>query len=108
MKALLSVLLAAAAIITLLPLLPSLVLVVYAGGPEWDCLGDEYSKQGSCECWHDGWIDGLNHPFDQKRFKECDFQPPGFYGNQYYLGFIAGCRDGAGNGQDVCENFTDK
>lgn len=48
---------------------------VYAGGPEWDCLGDEYSSQGSCECWHDGWMDGLNHPFDQKRFNECDFQP---------------------------------
>ncbi|MGA7369917.1 MAG: hypothetical protein WBX01_12365 [Nitrososphaeraceae archaeon] len=47
-------------------------------------------------------------PFDQKRFEECDFQPPGFYGNQYYLAFIQGCKSVEGNTEDICFSATDK
>jgi hypothetical protein len=41
---------------------------------------------GAPECWHDGYTDGQDHPFNHDRNEECKDN-----GNQYYRAFIHGC-----------------
>jgi hypothetical protein len=48
-------------------------------------------------CYDDGYEDGQNNPFDQKRNKGCEE-----YGNNYYKGFISGCID-TENTKETCE-----
>jgi hypothetical protein len=75
---------------------------VYAGGPEWDC-DDRYDQiPDACNCWHDGYIDGQDHPFDHDRNEECKDK-----GNQYYEAFIQGCKSVEGNTEEICETATD-
>jgi len=38
--------------------------------PEWDCEENYIDIDGACECWHDGRVDDLDHPFDEDRNAE--------------------------------------
>jgi len=81
----------------------SSVPFVYAGGPEWDYDERFEDIPGAPECWHDGYIDGRDNPFDYDRSEECRDK-----GNQYYRAFIHGCKSVEGNTEDTCVNTTDR
>ena len=74
---------------------------VYASGPEYDYNEKYENIPGVVDCWHDGYVDGQGSDLNQDRNDECRD-----VGNQYYEGFIQGCKD-AGNTKDTCELFTD-
>lgn len=76
---------------------------VYAGGPEWDYDERYEDIPGAPECWHDGYLDGGDNPFDHDRNEECRDK-----GNQYYRAFIHGCMSVEGNTEDICVSATDK
>lgn len=97
-----------------------LVPNVYAGGArmdwsdEYDMIGEKEGRKAT-DCWINGYDDGLDHPFDQHRHKECQFDIPkeasgvgkGRLGQPYYEAFIYGCMDVEGNTEEICERFTD-
>jgi hypothetical protein len=100
------VVLAVALIILFASFLPN----IYAGGPRNDWFTDYNNIPGAPQCWQDGYDDGLDHPFNQDRHKECIFElDPNPYdrGKPYYEAFIIGCKD-AGNTEEICETFTDE
>ena len=93
-----------------IPVLMLLVPNVYAGGARSDWSDHYDNVEGAPKCWQDGYDDGLDHPFDQDRHKECTFDIPKNVSNfnkPYYEAFIYGCQD-AGNTEDICEGFTDE
>jgi hypothetical protein len=91
-------------------LMLTIVPNVYAGGARNDW-PDAYKEiEGTAECWRNGYDDGLDHPFDQDRHKECIFDVGGTDTNidkPYYHAFKIGCQD-AGNTEEICETFTDE
>jgi hypothetical protein len=86
-----------------------LVPNVFAGGARSDW-SDHYDNiPGTPECWQDGYDDGLDHPFDGDRHRECIFDIPkevSDFNQPYYEAFVHGCID-AGNTKDICKKFTD-
>lgn len=82
----------------------SSVPFVYAGGgPEWDYDERFEDIPGAPECWHDGYIDRRDNPFDYDRNEECRDK-----GNQYYRAFIHGCKSVEGNTEGICVSTTDR
>jgi hypothetical protein len=82
---------------------------VYAGGAREDW-SDKYDNlPGAPECWMDGYDDGLNHPFDGDRHRECIFDVEKSdnelccNGKPYYEAFIYGCMSVEGNSKEDCE-----
>ena len=65
----------------------------YAGGARsnWSDFYD--NVEGAPECWQDGYDGSLNHPFNQARHKECQFDIEEYpdFGEPYYEAFIHGC-----------------
>jgi hypothetical protein len=64
---------------TSLVTIPALILLVpniYASGirSDWSDFYDNVER--ASKCWQDGYDDGLDHPFDQNRHKECIFDLP--------------------------------
>jgi hypothetical protein len=100
-------LIAAAALITILPNL------AYAGGPRGDWFGEYADIPGAVECWYNGYDDGQSKRFDQDRHRECIFDDEAVkkFENEdrdkpYYKAWIIGCRY-AGNTEETCEDFVD-
>jgi hypothetical protein len=96
-------------ILTLLLLIP----YAYAGGAREDWSDKYTSIPGAPECWVDGYDDGLDNPFSQKKHKKCIFDVEKSNselccnGKPYYEGFMYGCMD-ARNTEETCERFTDE
>lgn len=95
---------AAAIVITVVP-------NTYAGGPRGDWFGEYADVPGAVDCWYDGYDDGLDHPFDGDRHRECIFDEIGFHEENrhkpYYKAFIIGCMQVEGNTQEICERNID-
>ena len=56
------------------------------------------------DCYEMGYDDGKNRPFKQYKFEDCEgerFKKDGK--NQYYEGFIDGCKSVEGNTEEICE-----
>ena len=97
---------AAAIPILMLLLVPN----VYAGGARSDWSDHYDNYDGAPKCWQDGYDDGLDHPFDQDRHKECVFDIPeevSKFNKPYYEAFVHGCLEVEGNTEEICERNTD-
>ncbi len=57
------------------------------------------ASNGDVSCFERGIIDGEDHPFNQRTYDNC--------GDDYYQGFLEGCKVVEGNNRDVCESATD-
>jgi hypothetical protein len=57
------------------------------------------SNGGEVSCYDRGIIDGEDHPFSQNTFDKC--------GDDYYQGFLEGCKSVNGNTENICESATD-
>ncbi len=57
------------------------------------------SSEKGVSCFDRGFIDGEDHPFNQRTFDHC--------GDDYYQGFISGCVSVESNSRDTCESATD-
>ena len=57
------------------------------------------SNDEDVSCYDRGYIDGEDNPFNQRTYDRC--------GDDYYQGFIQGCRSVEGNTRDTCESATD-
>jgi hypothetical protein len=57
------------------------------------------SNDEDVSCYDRGYIDGEDHPFNQRTYDRC--------GDDYYQGFLQGCMSVEGNTRDTCESATD-
>ncbi len=57
------------------------------------------SRGEQVSCYDRGFIDGEDHPFNQKTYDNC--------GDDYYQGFLQGCMSVEGNDGDICKSATD-
>lgn len=88
-----------------IPIFLLLVPNVYAGDKyDWPEKYDDL-PEGSpvLKCWTDGFVDGEDHPFNDERSQECQFD----IGSPYYEAFKAGCMSVEGNTKDICESAVD-
>ena len=60
-------------ILITIALVVSIMQLSYAGGARSDWSDFYDTVEGAPECWQDGYDDGLDHPFDQDRHNECQF-----------------------------------
>ena len=42
-----------------------MLMIDDVGGHDQDCYDRYDDLSDACQCWHAGYIDGLDHPFDQ-------------------------------------------
>lgn len=92
----------------IIPVLMLLIPNVYAGGArmDWPDVYGEAGEEGdrAAECWVDGYDDGLDHPFDVDRHKQCQFDFGYTYADRpYYEAFLVGCESVEGNTEEICE-----
>jgi hypothetical protein len=57
------------------------------------------SNDEDVSCYDRGYIDGEDHPFNQRTYDRCS--------DDYYQGFIQGCMSVEENTRDTCESATD-
>lgn len=55
-------------------------------------------------CFHDGYVNGQDNPYDHNRPEKCN---SGNDLNPYYDVFVTGRKDIEGNTIQSCERFTD-
>jgi hypothetical protein len=94
---------------TLFTAIATLLVISTAANTTYASSDEELTDQEIdilAKCSDDGYEDGLNHPFDYERNKECDLLDKGagidVDKSTYHQAFIEGCKN-AGNSEETCE-----